>query len=155
FRRRSRVSIDKNGQRSCEGLRARVEDKVQLAVAHDHRTEFLPRRCDEESADAHRHAAEPAGIAAQVEDDPIGVAKLPHRFAESRHDLLWIEEGAECDVADVRRELLRFEGDEKGWKVAQLCLYARRFGELQRERDFFVVSIKKRDADVLTDVAGK
>ena len=72
----SRASVYQDGDRTLESRRTRIDEEVELGVAHVHRTQPLPVLSHQPTRHAHGHGADSAGIAAHIDDDAVAVGAL-------------------------------------------------------------------------------
>src|SRR4029079_2942425 len=127
FRRAAAHGIYEDGQRSVERFDAfsggidetRVRDEPEFTVAGFHHTK-RHTLVDKVSGDAHEHRGKPAGVAAKIDDDPVGAPEFVHRLLKLRIDSRHpdIERDHARGLSGSRRLPLLFNPDVHRRKVA-------------------------------------
>ena len=130
--------------------RAKVT-KFSVGVAGRERAEPDPRLVVEPAGDAHRHRADAAGVAPEVDDEARRVEVPLDRLADHRHQPRGVEEGVPVDVGDAVLDGPRPEDDVERRQVAEPRLDADRLDQGDRPLDRLALAVAEGDGQLLAD----
>jgi hypothetical protein len=133
-----------------------LDEEVHLGAAHGHGAQ-VGLLAEQEAGERAGHEPDAAGVAAQVDDDAVGVPQLDHGAFELRRD--GDHEDVEGDVADACVGVAGFvagqpavlEVGAQGGQVAELDELAGGAGTLDVEDDLPVVRVEEGHLDARAD----